>query len=723
MRIIKPIIVRIALVTIISSSINLQVFAQENNFLDQYITDADASLEVLSNLEINDSLVEESSTISSDEIQIQSEEIIEFKDDNLKKAINIELGKLEDSPITKLDLEGLSVLKADNLEISNLEGLEYATNLTELYLQHNKISDSSLLSKVNFINLKILDLSFNQITDISFLGGDQFLNLEKLYLNDQLILLDENEIEEKATLKIENLLRGKVNDYLYNIQVVNGYSEGEFFVWDNINENANLSVIFNEVMQFGLTETIFSGSIIIPVKVNPNDVIEDDSSTDKNLNVEDFQVMDEEVIQNSKIHFLPVEGDAILIESNGRFALIDGGEDSDNPRGFPNLNYKGYEDFVVDYIKKVAADENGEVVLDFIVGTHAHSDHIGGLDTVVNDPQIHVSTAYLKRYDENKISEWEVQNWDNQQVYDQLLEALFNEGATIIQDISSDPFELGELTIKILNVEYDSDNVKRGENENSLGVLVSKDNQSIFLSGDINNIDGDEDRLAPQIGEVTLLKLGHHGLDKSSTTNFLRQLKLSYAIATNYEKNISKLIRRDLSDLGTNIYATMNNNGIVVTFGEENLGLDVYDRVFSGWRYINNNWYYVGVDGDYLTGWNQLVWGDDLDCYYFDEEGRMLTGWLNQDNDRYYLKSDGKMATGWLSEKDDWYYLKSSGEMATGWEKVGNKWYYMNSNGKMKTGWLNENEKWYYLKSSGEMATNTTVEGWKIDNYGVATRL
>ncbi len=75
-----------------------------------------------------------------------------------------------------------------------------------------------------------------------------------------------------------------------------------------------------------------------------------------------------------RIHFLSTgSSDAILLESSGSFALIDCAEDSDNPRGFEELEYKGYEKQVLEYLKANAADENGIVKLDFILGTHSHS--------------------------------------------------------------------------------------------------------------------------------------------------------------------------------------------------------------------------------------------------------------------------------------------------------------------------------------------------------------
>ena len=105
-----------------------------------------------------------------------------------------------------------------------------------------------------------------------------------------------------------------------------------------------------------------------------------------------------------RIHFLKVgTSDAIVLESDGHFAMVDAGEDTDNPRGFANLELEGHEQEVLAYLKEHAAGKDGKVHLDFVLGTHAHSDHIGGFDTVILDPDVFVSRAYLKEYDSSKI--------------------------------------------------------------------------------------------------------------------------------------------------------------------------------------------------------------------------------------------------------------------------------------------------------------------------------
>ena len=122
-------------------------------------------------------------------------------DANLRAAIETALGKASGAPITADDMETLTNLSAtQNAGISDLTGLEYAANLTELYLGWNNISDLSPLADLtklirldlqsnntpnlsflaSLTNLTYLSLGGNGITDISPLSG--LTNLTELWM-------------------------------------------------------------------------------------------------------------------------------------------------------------------------------------------------------------------------------------------------------------------------------------------------------------------------------------------------------------------------------------------------------------------------------------------------------------------------------------------------------------------------------------------------------------
>lgn len=269
------------------------------------------------------------------------------------------------------------------------------------------------------------------------------------------------------------------------------------------------------------------------------------------------------------VHFLSTgSSDAILIESEGMFALIDCAEDSDNPRGFADLAYEGYEDKVLDYLKENAADENGVVNLDFILGTHSHSDHIGGFDTVISDPSVKIGRAYLKKYDESQINDYEVEKWDNKEVYEQMINALEDKNIPIISDISEKPFSLGNFTVTIFNTK-DNNCKKVGENDNSLGVLIEKNGARIFLAGDINNLNGDEEHLAPLIGKVDLLKVGHHSYSGSTTSKWLKTLSPDVCVITNnYESTDKRTLRRITRISNSAILITGSENGVAAVIDD-----------------------------------------------------------------------------------------------------------------------------------------------------------
>ena len=71
---------------------------------------------------------------------------------------------------------------------------------------------------------------------------------------------------------------------------------------------------------------------------------------------------------NLEVHFIDVgQADSILIKKGMDFMLIDGGNNADG-------------ELVVDYLKEQNVDK-----LKYVIGTHPHEDHIGGLDNVIDN--------------------------------------------------------------------------------------------------------------------------------------------------------------------------------------------------------------------------------------------------------------------------------------------------------------------------------------------------
>ena len=102
-------------------------------------------------------------------------QVVDIPDSNLRAAIENALGKPAGAPITVDQMAALTRLEAPNANISDLTGLEHATNLTDLFLgdthvegegwiNSNSIKDLSPLAGLT--NLTWLNLSQNNITDL-----------------------------------------------------------------------------------------------------------------------------------------------------------------------------------------------------------------------------------------------------------------------------------------------------------------------------------------------------------------------------------------------------------------------------------------------------------------------------------------------------------------------------------------------------------------------------
>ena len=125
-----------------------------------------------------------------------------------------------------------------------------------------------------------------------------------------------------------------------------------------------------------------------------------------------------------RIHVLNFyeDEDAILIESDGRFGMVDSGEDDDYPKGndarYPYRSgtrvRKGHQDEVIAYLERMGVTSDN---FEFYIGTHPHSDHIGSADDVIKTfkPQ----RVYSPDYKDSYLSDpWRL--WDNLYIFDQM---------------------------------------------------------------------------------------------------------------------------------------------------------------------------------------------------------------------------------------------------------------------------------------------------------------
>ena len=134
-----------------------------------------------------------------------------------------------------------------------------------------------------------------------------------------------------------------------------------------------------------------------------------------------------------RIHIMPYNNmDAILVECDGHFGMVDSGEDSSYPDGTgayplrPGVTKgSGIEDQLLAYMRSVGVTRDN---FDFYIGTHPHSDHIGTASDVLRAFQPdYVYTPYY--YDEMIRNESRL--WDNQYVYDRLVDAVESYGGAL----------------------------------------------------------------------------------------------------------------------------------------------------------------------------------------------------------------------------------------------------------------------------------------------------
>ncbi|MDF2951382.1 MAG: hypothetical protein K0S18_965 [Anaerocolumna sp.] len=202
---------------------------------------------------------------------------------------------------------------------------------------------------------------------------------------------------------------------------------------------------------------------------------------------------------------------------------------------------------VVNYLKK-----QGVKFLEYVIGTHPHSDHIGGLDTVISNFEI------------NKVILPDVVS--TTKTFEEVLDALSENDLRITKPEVGMEYKLEDATFIILapnSSEYSD------LNNYSIVIKIIYEETAFLLTGDAEKTSEDEMLENGLDLSADILKLGHHGSANSSTDTFLDRVGASSAIISvgrnnKYGHPMSETVNRVL-DRGINLYRTDEMGTIIVT--------------------------------------------------------------------------------------------------------------------------------------------------------------
>ena len=235
--------------------------------------------------------------------------------------------------------------------------------------------------------------------------------------------------------------------------------------------------------------------------------------------------------EDLSIDFIDVgQADSILVRNQDKVMLIDAG-----------TNEAG--ETVVNYLKNL-----GITKIDYLIGTHPHEDHIGGLDDVINN--FDIGQIYMPKIETTT------------KTFEDVLDAIENKNLTVTAPNKGDKIELGQAVGEFMTEPIlDKDNL----NVSSLVLRLEFGNTSYLFMGDAE----EENEETIRWPKTDVLKVGHHGSSTSSSESFLEQVKPQYAIIMAGKDNSYGLPTQEtidkLKNIGCEIYRTDEDGTIQMT--------------------------------------------------------------------------------------------------------------------------------------------------------------
>lgn len=285
-----------------------------------------------------------------------------------------------------------------------------------------------------------------------------------------------------------------------------------------------------------ITEQTDSSSVV--EQVESNNPISENNKPSNDVS----EILSESLL---KVHYIDVgQGDSSFVElPNGETILIDA--------GIPSQGY-----VVTNYIKGL-----GYTDIDYVVATHPHNDHIGGLPTVLESFKVGKFYMPDKEHTSN--------------IFMTMLTAVQSNGCKAVY-AKSGLSVIDEGNLKVNFVAPVSSGYSDLNNYSAV-LRISYNKSSFLFTGDAEDIVESELISSGQTITADVLKVGHHGSDYSSTTAFLNKVKPKYAIISvgnnSYGHPTPEALTR-LDDVGAKIYRTDEVGTIVVTTDGKTYTLD-----------------------------------------------------------------------------------------------------------------------------------------------------
>ncbi len=201
------------------------------------------------------------------------------------------------------------------------------------------------------------------------------------------------------------------------------------------------------------------------------------------------------------VHIIDVgQGDCTLVQSSDCSILIDAGE---NGRGR----------VVASYLENIGVER-----LDWIIATHPHSDHMGGIDDVLYE--IPVDNIMMPTLAQEDIP--------NYSFYSSVMSAIDATCTPVTYTKAGDVFTMGKMTLLVISPEaYEA---RSDLNDLSLCLLFQLGDTSYLTCGDITYEVEEELLEKDMVPDVDLLHINHHGSALSNTAEFVLTAEPKYAV-------------------------------------------------------------------------------------------------------------------------------------------------------------------------------------------------